>query len=101
MMACLKQNLPLLTAAVRARFDSQPAQAVFQEGDDRVEVWDDDNFDPWETLVVENGAVPGFGLPGRGWDDPSRAAGVARDGKNGKNSSKRCGWMYNRYRPGW
>ena len=49
-VARLKENLPLLAAAVRARFDGQPPQAVFQEGDDRVEVWDDDDFDPWETL---------------------------------------------------
>jgi len=49
-VARLKENLPLLAAAVRARFDGQPPQAVFQEGDDRVEVWDYDHFDPWETL---------------------------------------------------
>jgi len=35
---------------VRARFDGQPPQAVFQVGDDRVEVWDADDFAPWETL---------------------------------------------------
>jgi hypothetical protein len=50
MVARLKENLPLLAAAVRARFDDQPPQAVFQEGDDRVEVWDYEHFDPWETL---------------------------------------------------
>lgn len=49
-VARLKENLPLLAAAVRARFDGQPPQAVFQVGDDRVEVWDADDFDPWETL---------------------------------------------------
>jgi len=49
-VARLKENLPLLAAAVRARWDGQPPRAVFQEGDDRVEVWDADNFDPWETL---------------------------------------------------
>lgn len=49
-VARLKENLPLLAAAVRARFDGQPPQAVFQVADDRVEVWDADNFDPWETL---------------------------------------------------
>lgn len=49
-VARLKENLPLLAAAVRARFDDQPPQAMFQEGKDQVEVWDDDNFDPWETL---------------------------------------------------
>jgi hypothetical protein len=49
-VARLKENLPLLAAAVRARFDGQPPQTVFQEGDDRVEVWDYEHFDPWETL---------------------------------------------------
>jgi hypothetical protein len=49
-VARLKENLPLLAAAVRARFDGQPPHAVFQEGDDRVEVWDADDFAPWETL---------------------------------------------------
>ena len=49
-VARVKENLPLLAAAVRARFDSQPPQAVFQQGGDPVEVWDADDFDPWETL---------------------------------------------------
>ena len=49
-VARLKENLPTLAAAVRARFDGQPLQAEFQEGADRVEVWDTDDFDPWETL---------------------------------------------------
>lgn len=49
-IARLKANLPLLAAAVRARFDGQPPQATFQEGNDRVEVWDADTFDPWENL---------------------------------------------------
>ena len=49
-VARLKENLPLLAAAVRARFDGQPPHAVFQERDDRIEVWDADDFDPWETL---------------------------------------------------
>lgn len=49
-VARLKENLPLLAAAVRARFDGQPPHAVFQVGKDRVEVWDADDFDPWESL---------------------------------------------------
>ena len=49
-VARLKENLPSLAAAVRARFDGQPPQAVFQQGEDRIEVWDYDHFDPWETL---------------------------------------------------
>jgi len=48
--ARLEENLPLLAAAVRARFDGHPPQAVFQEGDDRVEVWDAADFDPWGAL---------------------------------------------------
>jgi hypothetical protein len=49
-VARLKENLPSLSAAVRARFDEQPPHAVFQEGKDRVEVWDYEHFDAWETL---------------------------------------------------
>jgi len=49
-VARLKENLPLLAAAVRARFDGQSPQNVYQVGDDRVEVWDADDFAPWETL---------------------------------------------------
>jgi hypothetical protein len=52
-VARLKENLPSLAAAVRARFDGQPPHAVFQVGKDRVEVWDADDFDPWETLDWE------------------------------------------------
>ncbi len=49
-VARVKENLPQLAAAVRARFDGQPPQAVFQERNERVEIWDADDFDPWETL---------------------------------------------------
>jgi hypothetical protein len=49
-VARLKENLPLLAAAVRARFDGQPPQAVLPEGDDQIEFWDAQDFDPWETL---------------------------------------------------
>jgi hypothetical protein len=49
-VARVKENLPLLMAAVHARFDGQSPQAAFQEGNDRVEFWDADDFDPWETL---------------------------------------------------
>jgi hypothetical protein len=44
----LKDNLPALHAAVRACFEGQPPQAVFQDGDDGV--WDAEDFAPWETL---------------------------------------------------
>ena len=49
-VARLKENLPSLAAAVRARFDGQLPHAVFQDGEDQVEVWDYDHFDAWETL---------------------------------------------------
>ena len=49
-VARLKENLPLLAAAVRTRFDGQPPQATFREAEDLVEVWDYDHFDSWETL---------------------------------------------------
>lgn len=49
-VARLKENLPSLAAAVRARFDGQPSHATFQESEDRVEIWDYDHFDSWETL---------------------------------------------------
>ena len=49
-VARLKNNLPALLAAAQARFAGQPPQATLTEGRDRVEVWDADDFDPWETL---------------------------------------------------
>lgn len=52
-VARLKANLPELLAAAEKRFRSQPAKHCFQEGEDRVEIWDADDFDPWETLRWE------------------------------------------------
>ena len=49
-MAHLKDNLPELREAVQKRFASQPPDHIFQERDDRVEVWDAEDFDPWEAL---------------------------------------------------
>ena len=49
-VARLKGNLPELSAAVEKRFASQPPSRVYREGNDRVEIWDADDFDPWETL---------------------------------------------------
>jgi hypothetical protein len=49
-VARLKDNLPELLAAARKRFPAGPAATVFQYGADRVEVWDAEDFDPWETL---------------------------------------------------
>ena len=52
-VARLKNNLPELLAAARQRFRSQPPQRSFRYGHDRVEMWDADDFDPWETLRWE------------------------------------------------
>jgi len=46
----LKANLPELFAAAQRRFRRQAPSAVFRQGGDHVEVWDADDFDPWETL---------------------------------------------------
>jgi len=49
-VARLKDNLPELSAAVEKRFPQQPPTRVYWDGEDRVEIWDADDFDPWETL---------------------------------------------------
>lgn len=60
MVARVKDNLPQLAAAMRARFDGQPPHAVFEEGGDRIEIWDADDFDPWETLRWPTVRVPRY-----------------------------------------
>jgi len=52
-VARLKNNLPALFAAAQKRFLRQAPQQVFSSGKDRVEIWDADDFDPWETLRWE------------------------------------------------
>ncbi len=52
-VARLKGNLPSLFAAAQQRFRDQPPQQVFLHGRDRVEIWDADDFDPWDTLRWE------------------------------------------------
>ena len=52
-VARLKNNLPDLFAAARKRFLLEPPHQVFRHGKDRVEIWDADDFDPWETLRWE------------------------------------------------
>jgi len=52
-VARLKDNLPELLTAVQQRFPSGPPTTVFQQGADRVEVWDAEDFDPWATLDWE------------------------------------------------
>jgi hypothetical protein len=52
-VARLKDNLPELLTAAQKRFGPQSPHQVFQHGRDRVEIWDADDFDPWETLRWE------------------------------------------------
>jgi hypothetical protein len=49
-VARLKDNLPELSRAAERRFGSRPADLEFREGTDRVQIWDADDFDPWEGL---------------------------------------------------
>jgi hypothetical protein len=49
-VARLKGNLPELWAAAQKRFSQQAAQFSFGFGKDRIQVWDADDFDPWESL---------------------------------------------------
>ncbi len=52
-VARLKDNLPELFAAAQQRFSCGPPATVFQQGPDRVEMWDAQDFDPWEALHWE------------------------------------------------
>jgi hypothetical protein len=49
-VARLKRNLPELSRAAEERFGSRPPDLEFPEGTDRVQIWDADDFDPWEGL---------------------------------------------------
>ena len=49
-VARLKGNLPELFRAAQRRFHSQPPHLQFRDGPDRVELWEADDFDPWEGL---------------------------------------------------
>lgn len=49
-VARLKDNLPELLAQARQRFENTPPHCTFYDGSDRIEMWDADDFDPWETL---------------------------------------------------
>jgi hypothetical protein len=46
----LKDNLPELYAAAQARFATQAPHAIFEVDGDRVEVWDAEDFAPWDAL---------------------------------------------------
>jgi hypothetical protein len=52
-IARLKDNLPELAASVKRRFDGHKPQQVLQDGNDRIEFWDEEDFPPWETLHWE------------------------------------------------
>jgi hypothetical protein len=56
----LKDNLPELLAAAQKRFRGQAPQQVFSQGQDRVEIWDADDFDAWEALRWETVRVIGY-----------------------------------------
>lgn len=49
-VARLKGNLPELYAAAQRRFLSASPQVRFDYGDDEVELWDAEDFDPWTAL---------------------------------------------------
>ena len=49
-VARLKGNLPELFQAAQKRFHGQSPTSRFWAGRDQVEVWDADDFDPWDTL---------------------------------------------------
>jgi hypothetical protein len=49
-IARLKDNLPELAASVKRCFDNCEPQQVLQDGMDRIEFWDEEDFLPWEAL---------------------------------------------------
>lgn len=52
-IARLKDNLPELSQSVERRWASQAPTRVYQDGRCRVEIWDAEDFAPWETLDWE------------------------------------------------
>ena len=52
-LARLKANLPELWAAAQKRFVGQAPKLTFRHGADRVQLWDAEDFDPWEGLRWE------------------------------------------------
>jgi hypothetical protein len=52
-IARLKDNLPELHGAARRRFVSKPPDLKFRHDGDLVEVWDCQDFDPWQNLRWE------------------------------------------------
>jgi hypothetical protein len=49
-VARLKGNLPELYAVARRRFPSASPHLTFRYGNDDVELWDGEDFDPWASL---------------------------------------------------
>lgn len=49
-LARLKENLPELSQSVERRFAGTRPTRVYRDGVDHVEIWDADDFAPWETL---------------------------------------------------
>ena len=52
-VARLKANLPELWATAQKRFAGQAPKLTFRHDADRVELWDAEDFDPWESLRWE------------------------------------------------
>lgn len=53
-IARLKGNLPELMRAAERLFRRIPPSCTFTSGRDRVEIWDADDFDPWDSLKWES-----------------------------------------------
>ena len=53
-VARLKDNLPELFQAAQRRFRSQPPHLQFRDGPHPIELWDAEDFDPWEALRWES-----------------------------------------------
>lgn len=49
----LKANVPTLFAAAQTRFAAAPPSDTFTDRGNRVELWDADDFDPWDGLRWE------------------------------------------------
>jgi len=49
-IARLKANLPELFLAAQVRFENKTPDRIFQNGSDRIEIWDAGDFDPWDAL---------------------------------------------------
>lgn len=49
-LARLKENLPTLYQAARARFLNAPPTQTIERNGLRIDLWDADDFEPWDTL---------------------------------------------------